>query len=248
MSNRTEQHQLDLDQFSLWQATFEARTALNFLQWDRSGLIASELVRKRPNIEMAGAAPDKVVFKDGKLTFAVALKPSEEHTSITVTEEVPHLSLNTLIEAGEQLINITSKCLEIDEFTRIGLRLMFVKEYKDLSEATEALLKTNLLQCPPGPHFGVDGKPSRPSYMLRWEDGKKGVMVHLTVEQRRVEFNPPADWVGMIGFKREINRILFDCDSYTIAKVNLSQLTIADWITNAARLNRRDSGKFLRGL
>jgi hypothetical protein len=248
MSDRSEQQPLDLDQFTLWKATFEARTALNFLQWDRSGLIASELYRKRPTFEVSSAAPDKIVFKDGKLTFAVAFKPPEEHTSIAVTEESPHQSLNGLIEAVEQIINVTSSCLEFDEFNRIGLRLMFVKEYKSLSDATEALLKTNLLQYPPGPHFGVDGTPAHPSYILKWEDGKKGAMVHLTVEKRKVEFNPPADWDGISGFKKEINRILFDFDSYTIAKVNLSQLTIADWITNAVRLNRRDSGKFLRGL
>ena len=96
-----------------------------------------------------------------------------------------------MVEGIQEFIAVTSKVLEFDEFTRIGLRLFFVKEYEDLENAAKALLNTKLLQYPNGPHFGIDGKAATPSYLLRWEDDKRGAMVHLKVEKLGLEFRPP---------------------------------------------------------
>jgi hypothetical protein len=240
---------LDLDQFTLATVTFEARTEPNFLQWDRAGQLWSAFLVKRPNLELVNASPDNTLFQDSTtISFALSLKPNEGHTSLVVTEQRPHPSLKNIIEGIEQFIDITSEALEFDEFTRIGIRLYFVKDFEDLTKASEALLATRLLLYPEGPHFGIEGKPTQPAYVLRWEDGKKGVTIRMQVEKRLMEFNPPAEMTGIEAFRKEVDRLLFDLDYYTIAKVALSQLVIGDWITNALHVIRRDSDKFLRGL
>lgn len=239
--------QLDLDQFKLSRAAFEARTALNFFQWDRAGQLWSEFLKKRPNLQLSNASPDNSAFQEARMTFAILLKPPEGFTSLIVTEDSPHHTLKGMVEGIQEFIAVTSKVLEFDEFTRIGLRLFFVKEYDDLEHAAQALLNTKLLQYPNGPHFGIDGKAATPSYLLRWEDGKRGAMVHLKVEKLALEFRPP-DWANVEAFKKEVNQLLFDFDYYTLARVGLGQLNIEDWISNALRLTRRDSGKFLGGI
>lgn len=201
---------------------------------------------------MLQAAPDVTSFKlEKRYALAVALKTIgviEEHTSLSVTDEKPHTSLAGFVECVEEFLNAVTEVLEIDEFTRVGLRLMFEREYQNINTANEALFRTNLVQCPKGPHFGIEGKPSNPSYLVKWEGEKRGAMVHLHTETRKIEFNPPAQMTGVEGFEKELNRLLFEFDYYTRAPVALSQLRVSDWISNALHLARRDSGKFLGGI
>lgn len=212
-------------------------------------MLWSEAVQKWPESELVNASPDHTGFKvANRFSLGVALKivgVAQEHTSIAVTDERPKSSLKEFTECAEAFFNIVTDVLELQEFIRIGLRLMFVKDCEDLSIATKDVLSTGLITCPVGPHFGIDGKPSNPNYIMRWESDSKGAMIHLTAETRKLEFSPPPEMSHIAPIKEEKSRILYDLDYYTRAIVTRGQFRPTDWIDNASHLMRRDSAKFL---
>lgn len=252
MTTERQPASLDLDQFSLFSATFEARSLPKFLQWDRAGLLTTGIFETQPGWDLIVATPDNITLKlEDRYTLAMALKTSgvaEEHTSFAVTDEKPKASLSGFIECVGRCLDVACDILEITEFTRIGLRLMFMKEYPDMSKASDAIFRTGLMKFPSTNLFGIDGKPASPTYILKWESEKNGTMIHLAAETRKIQFTPPAEMVGVDAFKREYSRLLYDFDYYTKATVSRGQLQVADWINSALHLARRDSTKVFEGL
>src|SRR5437870_4465511 len=88
---------LGLDEFKLFSVTFEARCQPTFLQWDRAGLLTTEIFKTQPGWELIHAAPDNITLKlEERYTLAIALKTAgvaEEHTSFAMTDEKPKPSL-----------------------------------------------------------------------------------------------------------------------------------------------------------
>lgn len=241
---------LELTDFSFVRATLELRCVPNYLHWDRSGSIWTRFIEKKPNLKIVEASPGKTVFTLGsKYSFAISLNTLETdgYTSIAATANEPHASLKDLSELAEVFVEIVVRELEISEYKRIGLRSIFHKNFSTLRVASEALLSTRLISVPEGPHFGIEGSATLPQYLIKWEDDKRGAMVHLTAEKRSIEFNPPPDWEGVAPFKKNINRLVADFDYYTIASVAVGQFRATDWLNNALHLIKRDSGKFFRG-
>jgi hypothetical protein len=241
----------NLSQFCLNQANFELRTAPNFLHWDRAGAIWTEVVSRLPGLKLQQGEPNKTAFSLGnKYVFSAFLDNSglAPHTTILGTAYRPNRSMKEFGELLRIFVEIVQRELEIADYTRIGLRLIFTKEFGNRELASKALLKTNLLSVPLGPHFGIDGSAILPEYSVRWEDGKKGVTVRCKVEGLKWEFTPPFDWEGIESSSKESNRLTFDIDYYTLAPVAVGQFGVVEWIDNVLHLINRDSDKFLGGV
>lgn len=241
---------LVLSDFRLAQAHVELRAAPKFLHWDRAGIIWTEMIEKVPRLTFVQGEPNKTAFSlDNKYVFSIVLDTTgaTPHIGILATAHNPHPSLKDFSELLEMFIGIVQTQLRIDDYLRIGLRLVFYRNYKDRESASQALLSTNLLRVPEGPHFGIKGSVTLPDCSIRLENGKNGVGLKLKVESFKFEFTPPPDWEGIDAISKQNDRLTFDIDSYTIGVVAVGQFNVAEWINQRLHLVTRDSDKLFRG-
>lgn len=242
---------LVLSDFRLVQAHVELRTAPKFLHWDRAGSIWSEMTERVPRLTMVQAEPNRTAFSlDNKYVFTILQDTSAANpfTATIGTANNPHSSLKEFGEFLEIFVAITQNQLRIDDYSRVGLRLMFHKSYKDKESASRALLSTNLLRIPEGPCFGIKGPITLPIYSIRLEEGKNGVAFGLKVESFNFDFIPPPDWEGIDAVHKKNDRLTFDIDSYTLGPIVVGQFNIAEWINQRLHLVTRDSDKLFRGI
>jgi len=233
---------LDLSDFQLEQAVFEARYALAYLHWDRAGAIWTEARTKWPGLQLSQAEPAGTQFTlENRYALSVSLDKA------TAVDHRPDRVLKSFVELLEDFVELITRRLEITDYSRIGLRLIFMKQYPDQEAASFALLSTNILRIPEGPRFGIDSPPILPEYAVRWEGKATGTTVRMKAEGRKYGFDPPLDWKEVSPVHKEEYYLKFDIDYYTVASVAVGQFSAKDWIDQALHFIRRDSKAFLGG-
>ena len=232
---------LSLSEFRLSQAVLEARYLNGFLHWDRAGAIWMEITQRYPNLKVVKSEPVQTVFRlDDKYEFSVQID------RMSVQAHDPHPSLMEFTEVVDRFGATIMRFLELEEYARIGFRLIYLKEFADKASASEALLSTGRLSLPSSPSFGVSGDPLFPAFSCRWEGPAKGVLVQMRTEERTYEFEVPFAWEGVKSDGKGRYFCVFDLDYFTTATVGIEQVRLSDWVHQAIHAVRRDSDKFLR--
>jgi hypothetical protein len=212
-----------------------------FSLWDRSGLIWQHALRKWPNLQNTAASPAETVFTlDRKFELKVEL--GQAH----VIGVQPDRSLTSFAELTSEFMGLVSRSLEIQNYSRVGFRLIYFKEYPGKAEASEAMLSAGLLNIPPAPNFGVNGAPLFPEFTCRWEATGEGVTVRLKTEGKTFDFSPPIGTTELEPMHKDYFGVSFDIDYYTIGIVSISQLNITEWIPQLLHRVRRGSEVFFR--
>jgi hypothetical protein len=129
--------------------------------------------------------------------------------------------------------------LDIRVFTRIGFRLFFRKDFKELDEAKAALHSLRLVNLKTEERFGAASEPHEVS--LRWEGSQVGAMLHLTAQTGKIDLAVPAE---LEAEKTEIHKslhgLIIDVDYYTVAPVERSQFDASAWILRSARTIKKN--------
>ena len=98
------------------------------------------------------AEPNKVIF--------AAIGEQETQLTLELTRLVastvrPDKKLEEFASLTDHFTEIAINYLKLSQFSRVGLRALFVKEYDKPESATSALLATGLITTPEGVQFGV---------------------------------------------------------------------------------------------
>lgn len=231
----------DLSDFRLEQCVFEARYEPSYLLWDHAGSIWSQIRAKWPRLKLSQVEPSATQFTlDSRFNLSVFVD------KFAVIDQAPDQSLKSFLDVAESLSKVAIHHLEINEFSRLGLRLIFFKEFSDREAASTALLSSQILNLPDGPHFGIDMPPVLPGYTVRWESKATGTTVRIEAEGRIIDFTPPH-FLDLRPMHKEVAGLKFDIDYYTVASVTVGQFSCRDWINQAWHLVNRDSKPFLTG-
>jgi hypothetical protein len=226
----------DLSSFQPEQGVLEIRYPLALDLWDKSGALWRSIQRKWPDLKLTLAEPMKTQFQTGKN----ALKVEIELASITSVN--PERSLEEFSAMAKDFFAMTTQYLQISLFKRVGLRLIYFKEFKDKKDASAAFFALRLVNVPDGKKFEIDDQPIDPQYILRWESDKKGVLVQCRVETRKTEFDPPPTLESLIKpIHQEKSGIVFDVDYYTVSAVEPGQIDMSQWVKHALHVISRDS-------
>ncbi len=234
---------MQLADLTLFHAAVEVRYPPAYLLWDRSGHLWSKLGLQFQGLRMLAAQPIETLFRlDSDVQFAARL----ENAALDAFK--PNRTLTQFCEHAGRFFPLVVEMLEIAEFSRVGCRLMYTKEYPSVEEASAALLECGVLKWPEGKHFNHSGKPVRPEWAFRWADGETGVHIRLRVDERKYDFVPPLIWEGPLPDKKDHVALTYDVDWYTEAPVLVTQLLFEDWIHQCVHLTNRDSDAFLGGV
>ncbi|MCP4051297.1 MAG: hypothetical protein GY730_11405, partial [bacterium] len=136
---------LDLSHFKIRQAILEFRYSTAYLLWDRAGLIWNKISSELHNLKMIKAEPATTTFiSDNRYELSVKLDKSH------FTDMKPCSGLKDFFKYSESFFSLVTNTLGISEFTRLGFRLVYVKNFPDKVSAAKSVLSTNKLQVPGG--------------------------------------------------------------------------------------------------
>jgi hypothetical protein len=235
---------LRFDDLRLFQATFEIKFEHAWLLWDRSGSLWSAVVRKVPDLEMQHAEPNRVVFAStGEQESQMTAEPGR----LSVVSFNPDKKLQQVTEMVSALLSSAIEMIGLTQFTRVGLRLAFTKEFPTDQEAANAVLSTGLLRVPRHEKlFGISMAPKAPEYGLHGEDGRNGFNLNLKAETIEAGFRPNFGFgVFFKPMKQTIHRVNLDVDHYLTGPVLAGQFLVTDWINQALHIVRRDGAALL---
>ncbi|MFN0169512.1 MAG: hypothetical protein ACKV22_24080 [Bryobacteraceae bacterium] len=233
---------MQLADLTLFQAVVEVRYSHAYLLWDRSGQLWSDLTFRFAGLRMLEAQPNNIVFRLGQ--------EFELSTRLDVASIIafrPNRNLKQFTDHADYFLRKVSELLEINEYSRIGCRLIFAKDFPTVQEASRELLASGVVVWPKGRLFNRSSDPIQPEWAMRWEEGGAGVHVRLRVEERKYDFEPPLVWEGAPPGKKEVTSLTFDVDWYTRAPVLITQLSYVDWIKQCIHAIHRDSDAILSG-
>lgn len=235
---------INIDDLKPISASFELRYAPQFLVWDRSGTIWSEMAAAYPTITQKQAQPNSVA-----VTLAPQLDSLVAIDRAHVASALPANKFTALKEAAGALTPVLVKHLPIEQFTRVGMRLIYQKTFPARDLATDYLHKAVKFPTPHGKVMNVDGQLLDPSYSFRWEGDTLGFHLRLSAVQSNVNIEFPPEYVHLAPPESELtlNRVIVDIDYYSHAQVSVDQLKAEDLIDNWLHVIRRDISNVISG-
>ena len=203
---------LTIDEFKRFSLTCELRYKSAFLIYDRTGQVLEDIRDSFTNIAVSTSAPQQTSWAADEGTFVLELgacRFSSVRSSQSAEEFAKHCNA---------FFSAVTNHMQINVFTRIGLRYFARKEFKTLDEAKTALASMSLANLKPTQRFKSSDSPTE--VLFRWEDSQIGAFARLKAET--VEINPviaPELQEHIAKVNKKIHGLTMDIDYYTVAPV-----------------------------
>lgn len=234
---------IDLAKFELETLAYEVRFNDNWMHFDRSGSIWTEMARKFPSMRIVTGQPAQTSF-----AIAASIQLQLQHNRLNVVAFNP-VDLEVTRSAADRLTELTLKHFGLNTLSRVGLRLTYYQPHAEAASSTNDVLGLLRLHSPSGKHFGFEGQPGSPSLHLRWETGTRGILLRLNAEPRRISFQPPLDLAGYISpIEKDLNGLIVDVDTYSTGQIAPGSFRPSDLIDDTQRVVRRDLPGFIAQL
>lgn len=219
--------------FKMRQIVFEIRYEPAYVLWDRAGAIAKEIKRLFPSVELDEGKPNKQVFSDDLVTIGTGVD------SAYIAVKQPKNAL----EFAEHIASITDvwiTFLELRKLTRVGTRVMYVKEFETSEQCGNALVELGLVRFPAPPFFNHKGSPKQCDLRLYWEED--GFQTQLILKPERHELKVAAGLPDRSVERRleSYDVVLLDIDRATRGTVDLSKFYVVEWLKGINHLVFRD--------
>lgn len=234
---------LSLDTFKFERAVFEVRYPLALLLWDRSGQLWTDAMEKWPGLVLVMAQPDKTVFK-----AEPSLEMTTEIGAARFIQHWPKLPLKEFAESSKSFFDLVTGHLEIRTLSRVGLRLIFFREFPDRDSAGAAVLETGLLAPLEGRYFGGGEAPVSADCSFVWETKAVGIRAVVAYQKRQYKLERPLGLPDIEPTEFLHHGVIFDIDFYTTSAIDVGQLGVGEWIDQHVRALKRDGDAFLAGV
>jgi hypothetical protein len=236
---------ITFDDLRLFHAAFEVRFDEALSLWDRAGEVWDRTLKAIGGLKRQHAEPNKVVFAS---VGAPSVELTAELGRLGVIQHNPDNKLEFLAETSSKFTDIVTGSLDIVQYRRVGLRLMFEKQFQTPEAAAEAVLSSPMITATDEPQFGISSPIVQPEYAFRREDGKNGFSVRFKAETQNFEFTPTMDWTDFAKAISETrHRLSLDIDCYIQAPVSVEKLRFLDWIPSTFHIIKRDGAKVISG-
>ena len=231
---------LQLADLELYQAHCELRSDPMYLLWDRAGAVWHEMTEKMPGLTHATVAPNEQVFRLGQ---QYELKVQLESHGIHASQ--PHQSLEEFSEIQGNLTRAIERNLEVEHYKRIGLRVMYAREFASKAEATKYLVGRGLVKTSTELCFGVEGDIAQPQNIATVEGKSGGWSARVQVKEEAFSINVPLSWDEPVPEEKTKVRVVLDIDRYETGLLPIGQIDVSDWIKSGAHAIRRDADQMI---
>lgn len=229
---------LTIEDFQLRQVTCEIRYPEAFVIYDRTGEIFQQLSKKFRNLRSLSPSPNQTQAVADEGTVVVELATAR------LTKDDPEAALTTFATDCRTLFSLVTTRLNVNVFTRIGLRLIYHKLFDAAADAAAAIGSFRLTKATNEPRFGAS--PNISEFMARWQGKELGATMRLFLEDGSITAHFPIE-LGMSerSVHKEFHHLGLDIDYYTVGTVEGDQWDAATWIPQSARIIKRETDKVL---
>jgi hypothetical protein len=235
---------MNIAHLSLRSLVFELRYPNAFRLWDRSGELWAGAINRWPGLTLREATPNQTRFNlENRAEIAVYLDRSYAAVAGQQTK------LDDILPFCSFLGDNITRILEIVTLTRVGFKATFIKQYQTMQDAVRDFFETGMTKKIDGKPFGIDGSPDSPTVAIRFEGKSLGCAATLQVRKRAMKLDVPTIGAdeGFEPITKEYLELVYECDYFTTAQMELAQLKADRWVTEAMHVIRRDSFLILGG-
>lgn len=232
---------LAIDDFKPFSVTCELRYKSAYLIYDRTGQVLEDLRNTFTDIAVSTAGPAQTAFMAEEGTFTLELGACR-----FTTTRFDNKNAETFTKHCTAFFDAVTNQLQINVFTRIGLRYIARKEFRTLDESKAALATMALVNLKPTKRFNSSDSPTE--MFFRWEDAQIGAYVRLRAETTEIKFpSTPElqDYVPKVD--KKLHGVTLDIDYYTVAPVEREQWNSLEWLQQKLRIVRKEADGILQG-
>jgi hypothetical protein len=230
---------LSIDDFKPYSITCELRYKNAYLIFDRTGQIIEDMRRFIPEINISSASPQQTGFTSNEETFNL------EVGACRLTRGQIDKGGENFAKHCKAFFDIVTDRLQIEVFTRIGLRYIAKMEFKSESEAKVAITGLQLSNLNPAKRFNIS---EMSEILLRWEDSEIGAMFRLKAETTTINLTTAPELKQFLPIvEKKIIGLTLDIDYYTVAPVEREQLNFEEWLVQKIRVIKKEAEGILQG-
>jgi len=231
---------LTIDDFKPLSVTCELRYKNAFLIYDRTGQVLRDLSETFTDIAVSAAAPQQTAFQAEEGTFTLEIGVCRFTTSRF------DRGAENFAKHCKAFFDSVASRLQIDVFTRIGLRFIARMDFKSLEESRAALASMSLANLRPTKRFNSSDSPTE--ILLRWEDDAIGALFRLRAESNDLKVSAPPELRDHVpNIDKKIIGLTLDIDYYTVASVEREQWDSQEWVLQKLRIIRKEADGILQG-
>jgi hypothetical protein len=231
---------LTIDDFKSSNVTCEVRYKNAYLIFDRTGQVIEDLRESFTDISISVASPQQTTWTTNESTLVLELG------ACRLTSTCLDKSGEAFAKRCKAFFDAVVHNLQINLFTRIGLRCIYRKEYKTVDEARTALEAMTLVNLKPVKRFNSSDSPTE--VLFRWEDSQVGAFIRLKAESIEIKSTIPFELQDTVpSIDKKINSLTLDVDYYTVAPVDREQWDPEEWLPQKFRIIRKEIDGIIGG-
>jgi uncharacterized protein (TIGR04255 family) len=232
---------LTIDDFKPFSTTCELRYTSAYLIYDRTGQVLEDLRKTFTDITVSTASPAQTAFVAEEGSFTLELGACRFTSS-----RFDNKNAETFAKHCATFFGVVTSQLQINVFTRIGLRYIARKEFKTLDESKAALASMALVNLKPTKRFNSSESPTE--ILFRWEDAQIGAFIRLRAETVDIKFSSTPELQDHVPkVDKKLHGLTLDIDYYTIAPVEHEQWNCLEWLNQKLRIVRKEADGILHG-
>lgn len=217
-------------QLHLERLVFEVRYDAGYLYWDRSGHIFRDIITQFPQTKVQSV--NLLVSQATWVEEGLILSFNSEKCDISQSEVA---GTKLFKEVAARMCDVVFKHLELNAFTRAGLRFVYIYPTPSKEDA-DRLLSTSRLFCPDPKSAEPFGHVNERELMLRVEGEQRGYAIRLSAAQRQVTNAGIIKPLKLNADRFHPNVVTFDVDCYTRKPGDISMLSVPDFVRTSERM------------
>ena len=229
---------LTFDDFKTSSVTCELRYPNAYLIYDHTGSIIRQSQEHFTEFKNLAPSPQVTTWASDEGTFSLEIGVSR------FTGGRVNKNWEGFAKQCKSFFDVVTRLLEIEVFTRVGLRYVAKREFKTLDDAKAALASLMLANLDPTRRFNSSESPTE--VLFRWEDAEIGAFFRLKAETADIKVVVPPELDGFVtAVDKKAIGLTLDMDYYTTAPVEREQWRAEEWVGQRLRLIRKEANGIL---
>ena len=231
---------LTIEDFKPYSVTCELRYKSAFLIFDRTGHVIEDLRGSFTDLSVSNSGPQQSSFSSDEGTFNIEIGSCR-------------FTAGKIVRGGEEFaksckifFDAVINHFQISVFSRIGLRYILRREFKNEDDAKARLASLMLANLRPARRFNSSENPTE--VLFRWEDSQTGAFFRVKAETVDLKLSVPPELQSDVPkIDKKIYTLTLDIDYYTVAPVARDQWNCDEWVPQKIRMIRKEVDGILQG-
>jgi len=210
--------------------------------WDRAGAIGRSLCKIWPGLRVQDGKPQYQTYSGRGVTIQTGISDS------TVTVKGDDVFSSGRIAQLQDTYALWREMLDLSQLKRASSRVIYVKKFDTMAEASVELRGMKLVDWPESKVFDqpMESELNGVEVTYKFEDKSSFAFLRLKAEMVKIEVDLDPEFFPDDNLSKTINRLLIDFDRGLLGTVDAEKFRVDEWIRGFQHVLRRDIEKVLK--